>query len=468
MSQVIQHKSRTVEYELNFQAQGETSWAFTAEGDGELFDVQLDNVASWTLNGSAVTLPFSLVNGNSYQVAVVKSVAGQSAKWVGKGRRSTNKTLTATPPDFSIYQNNRLAVLREGSIFELFDKEKLLPNNYDSANKVYLTTPLIHSVNLPTLPLATLEWSSVICYKNYYIVVAGTKNTTDGNYLYACKVLPDGSVFSLTDEANTYTLIYEKYNHNIGIIESCAFDPVSEIIYVAQRGGNGAEVKYFDANNGNLVGTIKYSSPMQEELLNDRGSINKKFYNYINKTIDTQTSAITCYPQTIRCVTKMHSNGTYAPTAAYDRIRGVTLIQIYSNWTRLRQYDDQYINITDLNGSSINPGSKPHLTLPVYADGHILQYFVANTGSNQIGLISQKNGETANVYLHDVIDHNQTGFNNCICFDDDQLFVATKSRVDQATSRIMLFKFNEATEDFTEMYLDVVGKINFIETNRLI
>ena len=69
--QLVQHKSRDFEVTLNFAAtENNLAWAFTAENDGEIYDVVLNNVASYTLNVVAANItpstPYSVINETSY------------------------------------------------------------------------------------------------------------------------------------------------------------------------------------------------------------------------------------------------------------------------------------------------------------------------------------------------------------------------------------------------------------------
>ena len=51
-TQIVQHKSRDFDVVLNFPENENTlSWAFTAENDGEIYTVDLDNVENYQING---------------------------------------------------------------------------------------------------------------------------------------------------------------------------------------------------------------------------------------------------------------------------------------------------------------------------------------------------------------------------------------------------------------------------------
>ena len=81
--QLVQHKSRDFEVTLNFAAtENNLAWAFTAENDGEIYDVVLNNVASYTLNGVAANItpstPYSVINETSYSVVITKVANGKS------------------------------------------------------------------------------------------------------------------------------------------------------------------------------------------------------------------------------------------------------------------------------------------------------------------------------------------------------------------------------------------------------
>ena len=107
-SQTIYHKSRTADIVMNFAVtDNNLSWSFTAENDGELFDVVLSNVASYTINGTAVSIsptnPYVVVGGTSYSIAITKTTNGQTASITLKSRRAVNKTTTFSVPDFGAF-----------------------------------------------------------------------------------------------------------------------------------------------------------------------------------------------------------------------------------------------------------------------------------------------------------------------------------------------------------------------------
>ena len=74
-TQIVQHKSRDFDVVLNFPATESTlSWAFTAENDGEIYAVDLDNVASYQIGGYPVTLPYKVTARLIYSVSIVKQM----------------------------------------------------------------------------------------------------------------------------------------------------------------------------------------------------------------------------------------------------------------------------------------------------------------------------------------------------------------------------------------------------------
>lgn len=102
MNEVVKivHKSRPYEMTLKFAADGETSWIFNSDGDGEIYAIETSNITSYTINGSAVNLPFTLQNGKSYPFSVVKTNKNEVGKVTFKTRRGIEKKVTINVPDF--------------------------------------------------------------------------------------------------------------------------------------------------------------------------------------------------------------------------------------------------------------------------------------------------------------------------------------------------------------------------------
>lgn len=201
------HRSRRVTEDLQFTANGETSWSFVAEGDGEIFAVESSNVASYTINGGVVTLPFDLVNGNSYTVAITKTTSGQVADIQLKTRRAVDKTKTVNVPDLGQFSGRYLYLLNDNNQVEKHDTNNRQPANYIGGG-TWNATSLVVTISLPVITDVT--WRD-LCFVNEgsqgKVVVFGTHNTNAAD-TYWCIIVND-QVYDLTE-----TVINGSTNYN--------------------------------------------------------------------------------------------------------------------------------------------------------------------------------------------------------------------------------------------------------------
>lgn len=210
------YRSRRVTEDLQFTANGETSWSFIAEGDGEIFAVERNNVASYTINGGAITLPYSLINGNSYTVAITKTTGGQVADIQLKTRRSLDKVNVINVPDsnapnadgrysYFLLANNKIVKVDNGE----------LRGNWDSVNEVFTGNHIVAEVTLPTptnIPQYDLYHNLELVYDyntNVHYCIGYTADSAS-NRVYTinvCKVDENLNVSNLDGTADAYTYV---------------------------------------------------------------------------------------------------------------------------------------------------------------------------------------------------------------------------------------------------------------------
>src|SRR5690554_1516491 len=147
----VYHRTRDRIYKMNFSSVGETSWSFTAESDGEIYAVESNNVASYTINGASRTLPFAINAGNSYAIVITKTNAGQAADITLKSRRAVDKTTTQNVPNFNIGDGRYLYALSKVSnkIYKL-DVGLLVKSNYQG-DGVWTIDPVVSEIDLPAI-----------------------------------------------------------------------------------------------------------------------------------------------------------------------------------------------------------------------------------------------------------------------------------------------------------------------------
>ena len=219
-TQVVRHTSRGVDITLNFAStENNLSWSFTQEGDGEIYDVSLTNVASYTLAGGAVTLPYAVTNGSSYAVSIVKTTTGQTASITFKTRREVNKTTSFSVPDFAdlTVASNYILLTNAGNNGQVVvsQNSEITTGNYQGGGG-FTNTIIRGTVNLPDIatPYGTpvFSWQCCIhclCGGNEKILVIGHATASNGNRgRCVCLIDPDTLVVTnLAGTVNSYTYI---------------------------------------------------------------------------------------------------------------------------------------------------------------------------------------------------------------------------------------------------------------------
>jgi len=202
-TQIVRHRSRAVIEDLQFTANGETSWSFIAEGDGEIYAVESNNVASYTINGGAVSLPFSLINGDSYTVAITKTTAGQVADIQLKTRRADDKTNTINVPDLGAYVGDYIYALKDNDVLVKIDRTLFASTNYAGSGS-WTTNPIVGSVTLPALSAG--NWNGCH-FGNGKIICIGSESEGDNIYNFCLVDYQTLAVEDLDGNADQYTTI---------------------------------------------------------------------------------------------------------------------------------------------------------------------------------------------------------------------------------------------------------------------
>lgn len=229
----IYHRTRDRIYKMNFSANGETSWSFTAEADGEIYSVESNNIDTYTVNGASITLPFSIEAGNTYSVSIIKTNTGEVADIVLKSRRSQEKITSQNVPDFQVGDGRYLYALNEAKdkVYKL-DTSLLIGSNYDGSGG-FTSPPVVSTITLPTLP-NSIEWGKM-CYIITdgvgKILVVSYPDLTDGAH-YAIKILSDDNVYDLSENnIDSYsTLSRQAYDPN-STITQLLYDYVNNNVF---------------------------------------------------------------------------------------------------------------------------------------------------------------------------------------------------------------------------------------------
>lgn len=223
----IKHASRSFNPILNFaSSENNLSWSFTEEGDGEIYEITTNNVATLTIGGNAVTLPFtgviSVTNANNYTVAITKTTNGQTASVSIKSRRAVDKVENISVIDLGdlAITSNYILLTNVGNNGQVVvtQNSNIDPSNYVGAG-VWTNSIIRGIVNLPDIATpyggtgnAIFSWTFCIHVKfngaDYVAVVghATASNTNRGRAV--CLINPTTlAVTNLDFVANSHTYI---------------------------------------------------------------------------------------------------------------------------------------------------------------------------------------------------------------------------------------------------------------------
>lgn len=270
MNKIIR-KCRTHLVDFRFTANGETSWNFKAEGDSELYDVEGNNIANYTVNGNPITLPYALTAGNSYTVAITKTIVGQVADAKFKMWSSVDKNTVINVPDFGAY-NGRYAYLlsRADNVVVKIDISLGIPSNYSGAG-AWNNPPNVATIALPELGVDGL-WSSISMDNNGDIILVGVVEFNVNGIM--CKIKPNDVVYNMDESAqNAYTIIRDGYISFNGYPTGCCFDYVNNYLHVGS------------SSTGISINLNDYTHSFNSYLKNIRSFPNLFYSAYANRII---------------------------------------------------------------------------------------------------------------------------------------------------------------------------------------
>jgi len=243
----IVHKSRVVGEDMKFTANGETSWPFKAEGDGEIYAVETTNIDTFTIEGNPITLPYPLVNETAYQIAITKTTPGQTSEILFKTRRAVDKTNTINVPDYGYKTIRYIYILASDGVLYKFDGDLLTTANYQGSG-VYTTNPLIATINLPALPYANFKFTTPF-YRNgfIYVMCVADDNTNGVGEIYMCKInIASNAVTDLNDVANQLSFLGTLGGGSTfaSYLRFVCYDFVNDIVYFANRVSRASSAFY--------------------------------------------------------------------------------------------------------------------------------------------------------------------------------------------------------------------------------
>lgn len=459
--QIVKHGSREFDIVLNFAStENNLSWSFTQEGDGEIFDVVKTNVASYTVSGSAIALPYSVTNGSSYSVSIVKTTTGQTASITFKTRRSNNKTVTLSVPDFGQYDGRYTYAIHGNNTIDIFDMSLFTTSNYIGAGS-FTISPKIITKTLPTLPTGAI-WNLaefVVRDGVQYFFVIGSKD--DAFTIYSCNVrVSDGQITNEIGTIDAYTLISPASSLRYGIVQNCVYDYINNILYYSNISGfNGSNSFYYNLTSKVFVNRLGASLSTQ---IGFRNGI--KFYFDPNSQKIISSNAEFKFNPTNICPY------IYNPSTA-------SYFNIYRSLNGYR-YRDQYQNETyntfqiyNSNGEYIGQiGASSYLGRIISAqllEPYIFQYELNNGKLIAIFNLSTNTG-VSYTFSSDFPTNSVSFIDACVSMYNGErhFLVATKENTSGTFSR--LFRVYENGGVFSYIYYDLLGVCQDIGNNRLL
>ena len=255
-TQIVQHKSRDFDVVLNFpETENTLSWSFKAENDGEIYAVDLVNVASYQIAGAPIALPYAVTAGSSYSVSIVKQTNGLPATISFNTRRAVTKTLSISVPDFGLYTGRNLYVSAGANLFKI-DSELLKALNY-AGSGAWAQPPILNTYTFPDISAelnysgapGTIFWRS-ICFvvKNgeKYIFCYASNNTTNDEVCSLFKI-SDSKFYKLDLSAEGYTRTFTGPG-NQNVAGGISYNYLNGSVVVRRTRGAGSSVVYFDSN----------------------------------------------------------------------------------------------------------------------------------------------------------------------------------------------------------------------------
>lgn len=281
--QVVKHGSRGVEITLNFAStENNLSWAFTQEGDGEIYDVSLTNVASYTVSGASIALPYVVANSIIYTISIVKTTVGQTASITLKTRRAINKTNIVSVPDFGRYDGRYIYAISAVSNCVLkLDSRLLTISNYAGAG-TWTINPVLSIITLPTLPTGGV-WNRVHLRNTGNILILGT--VVPNSDLYGCLIDSNDIVWDMLKiTQNSYSLIASNSLGGSSAIISSVYDYINDIIAFKAH----SSTSYYCKLSDNIPNRYHFNGHMSA-INSAYNSANKQFIGYCGYSIDTDS-----------------------------------------------------------------------------------------------------------------------------------------------------------------------------------
>jgi len=465
-TQVISHKSRIVDYRFNFTANGEASWSFVAEGDGEIYAVESNNVASYTINGGSVTLPFALIAGNSYTVAITKTTGGQVADINLLARRSTDKQSTINVPDFSVDDGRYLFVSSNG-ILKKYDSNLLVASNY-AGSGAWTSDPLIASYTMPDLSLeqdylgdfGTIYWRSlafITISGESYIFICGSHDSYNDVVGTLFKI-SDGLFYKTDLSLTGYTRLKTGFASN-GVLGGIIYDYVNQKLLIRRTRAAGSSIYIFDIDSGSI--TTDYSlNSTYDNIINSSGSYVVR--NGFDPISQEYVSGIS------RLKSESNANRNYMHYSNFDakyiRSNGNVITYNANIISQRREYDSSGEIVKAYGGTGTASGNGGPIEIDDIND------YILGVSSSGLGIIANAISTASGGLNYNMTmspgDHN--GFRGIMKSSYSGHAFSWGRKSTNSGKRLYVFDPSKRDSTIEVGYLDFADEINDIHSNQIL
>lgn len=381
MSGVIVHKSKPDVYVLNFPAtENNLSWSIPNQADGEIYLVELTNVASYQISGVTQVItpsaPYPISAGVKYNISINKTINGQVAIIRFYCRRSAERTTTISVPDFGnlTITSNYILLTNTGNngVVIVTNNSNITTSNYAGAG-VFNNSLVRASLTLPDISTAygspAFSWTCIVHAKHNgsdKVLVIGHATSSNSNR---------GRVVCLIDPLS---LIITDLDGNVGswtyITPNKAADSSWQrpLEYIAENFisnkfvlGYGLSISELDINNRVWdVGTNLTVFPFNGQDAGINGAYLESYYNPIDQAYIGYIGQFT--------KTRGSSYGSAVSHSAYDYATNAK-IGTLQFWGRIKYYNFNGMTVKNLDNTSLSGAAS--LIMP---KGNVL-YLVSTT-----------------------------------------------------------------------------------------
>lgn len=465
----VYHKSRDFDIVLNFPAtENNLSWAFTAENDGEIYAVDLVNVASYQIAGAPVALPHTVTAGTSYSVSIVKQTNGLPATISFNTRRAVTKTLSINVPDFGLYTGRNLYVSAGENLFKL-DTELLKASNYAGAG-VWTQTPILNTYTFPDISAeldsngvaGTIFWRS-ICFvvKNgeRYIFCYASHNTM-GDEICSLFKISDSKFYKLDLSAEGYTRTATGFAA-VSVPGGISYNYLDDSLVIRRTRGSSSAIIYFDSNFSRTgFGFGSVPDRIFHGGASGQGGTNRKH------NIDPSTAEFCTGTSRISMPSQANRNYILASNAdaKYIKLNGYVITYNSNILSQRLIYNSEGQLVAQIGsvGTSTGSGGAICVSEP--------NNWIFGCSSNNVGIWRNSINTTADGFGYNLTmgtaDHN--GFRGCINSDYSGLAFAWGLSGLDSGKRLYVFDPSKTDTSIEVGYLDFTDEINDIYTDQLL